>query len=146
MRFQVPQFIDVEDKIFGPFSFKQFVYLVGGAGIAYVFYRLLPLFIAILFIVPILGLAGALAFYQVNGKPFIHTLEAAFHYLNKKKLYLWQKSERKNTAESKQKKEVMTERLYNPITVPRLSESRLKDMSWSIEIESETSADRTNTN
>ncbi|MEX0933170.1 MAG: PrgI family protein [Candidatus Paceibacterota bacterium] len=146
MRFQVPQFIEIEDKIFGPLSFKQFIYLVGGAGIAYALYRLLPLFIAILFIAPILGLAGALAFYQVNGKPFIHTLEAAFHYLNKKKLYLWQKSERKNTTESKTKKEATAERAYNPITVPRLSESRLKDMSWSLEVERETSTNKTDTN
>ncbi len=33
MRFEVPQFIDVEDKIFGPFTFKQFLYLAGGAGL-----------------------------------------------------------------------------------------------------------------
>lgn len=146
MRFQVPQFIEVEDKIFGPFSFKQFIYLVGGVGIAYVLYRLLPLFIAILFIVPILGLAGALAFYQVNGKPFIHTLEAAFHYLNKKKLYLWQKSERKNITNPDTKKKAATERPYNPITVPRLSESKLKDMSWSLEVESNLEKDKTNSN
>lgn len=146
MRFQVPQFIEVEDKIFGPFSFKQFIYLVGGVGIAYVLYRLLPLFIAILFIAPILGLAGALAFYQVNGKPFIHTLEAAFHYLNKKKLYLWQKSEPKNTRGSDAKKRADVERPYNPITVPRLSESKLKDMSWSLEVESEAGTNKNNTN
>jgi len=143
MRFQVPQFIEIEDKIFGPFSFKQFVYLVGGVGIAYVLYRLLPLYIAILFMVPILGLAGALAFYQVNGKPFIHTLEAAFHYLNKKKLYLWQKSKPKNATESKTKK-ALAEHPYNPITVPRLSESRLKDMSWSLEVERGIGVDKKN--
>ena len=143
MRFQVPQFIEVEDKIFGPFSFKQFIYLVGGAGIAYALYRLLPLFIAILFIVPILGLAGALAFYQMNGKPFIHTLEAGFHYLNKKKLYLWQKSKPEDTTSSNTKNKT-AERPYNPITVPRLSESKLKDMSWSLEVENERRTDKTN--
>jgi len=42
MRFKVPQFIDIEDKIFGPFSFKQFVYLAGGAGLCYIFFKTLP--------------------------------------------------------------------------------------------------------
>lgn len=133
MRFQVPQFIEVEDKIFGPFSFKQFVYLIGGAGISYVLYRVFPLFIALLFILPILGLAGALAFYQMNGKPFIHTLEAAFHFLKKNKLYLWQKSAPSKAA-PKPTSDKVTKGAYNPITVPRLSESRLKDMSWSLEV------------
>ena len=30
MQYQVPQFIEVEDKIFGPLTFKQLVYVVGG--------------------------------------------------------------------------------------------------------------------
>lgn len=134
MRFQVPQFIDVEDKIFGPLSFKQFVYLIGGAGISYLIYRALPLFIAIIFILPILGLAGALAFYKINGKPFIHTLEAALHFLKNEKLYLWEKREPENIVATKHETKKEVDRAYNPITVPRLSESKLKDMSWSLEI------------
>lgn len=135
MRFQVPQFIEIEDKIFGPLSFKQFVYVIGGVGISYLLYRLLPFFVAILLIAPVLGLALALAFYQFNNKPFIHTLEAAFKFLTKNKLYLWKKS---GPKESKATEGVSlsseTDSPYNPITVPRLSESRLKDMSWGLEV------------
>ncbi|TSC61742.1 MAG: SsrA-binding protein, partial [Parcubacteria group bacterium Athens0416_74] len=32
MQFQVPQFIEVEDKIVGPLTFKQFVFIAGGLG------------------------------------------------------------------------------------------------------------------
>jgi len=144
MRFQVPQFIEIEDKIFGPLSFKQFVYILGGVGIAYVLYRLLPLFIAIFFIIPVLALAGALAFYQINGKPFIHTLEAAFHFLKKKKLYLWQKSKEEKPSAPRTAVNKETERAYNPITVPRLSESKLKDLSWSLEVENKVKDKREN--
>jgi len=35
MRFEVPQFIDVEDKLFGPLTFTQFVYLAGSGGISF---------------------------------------------------------------------------------------------------------------
>lgn len=35
MQFQVPQFIEVEDKIFGPLTFKQFVYIAGGVALMY---------------------------------------------------------------------------------------------------------------
>ncbi len=95
MRFKVPQFIDVEDKIFGPFTFKQFIYLIGGAGICFILYKALPLVIAFLFIIPVAGLAAALTFYQVNGKPFIFILESSVKYFFQNKLYLWKKVPKK---------------------------------------------------
>ena len=47
MRFQVPQFIEVEDKIFGPLTLKQFIYVFGGGGLCFVFYTFLPLILAV---------------------------------------------------------------------------------------------------
>ncbi|NCT02072.1 PrgI family protein, partial [Candidatus Parcubacteria bacterium] len=38
MRFEVPQFIEVEDKIFGPLTWRQFLYLSGGLGMAVVIF------------------------------------------------------------------------------------------------------------
>ena len=99
MQFKVPQFLDIEDKIFGPFTFKQFIYLTGGAGLCFVLYRLLGFFLGI---VPMLGVAGftlALTFYRPNNKPFIHMLEASFNYLVQSKLYIWKR--RKNTKNTK---------------------------------------------
>ena len=82
MQYQVPQFIDVEDKIFGPFTFKQFIYMVGGVGLSYVIYRFTPsLFISAVPIALVLALSAALAFYRVNNRPFINVLESAFHYI-----------------------------------------------------------------
>jgi len=46
MQFQVPQFIEVEDKIIGPLTFKQFVFVGGGFGMAYVLWRVLPILLA----------------------------------------------------------------------------------------------------
>ena len=34
MRFQLPQFIETETKLVGPFTLKQFIYLAGGASVA----------------------------------------------------------------------------------------------------------------
>jgi hypothetical protein len=88
MQFQVPQFIEVEDKIFGPFSFKQFVYLAGGAGLAFVLYKLLPLWIALVPGLLIIGLALLLTFYRPNGKPFIDMMQSWFRYIGGSKLYV----------------------------------------------------------
>jgi hypothetical protein len=129
MRFQTPQFIDVEDKIFGPLTFKQFVYLVGGAGLIFIFWKLLPLFVAVILIVPAAIFAGALAFYKVNNKPFINVLQAGFSYFSGPKLYIWKKSPPKISSS----KEVSAP--VAPEYVPKLSDSKLKDISWSLGIE-----------
>jgi len=71
MRYEVPQFIEIEDKIVGPLTWKQFVFLAGGAGGAVLLWLSLPPLIAIFLIVPIAVLALALAFYKYNQRPFI---------------------------------------------------------------------------
>ena len=71
MQYQTPQFIDVEDKIFGPLTVRQFVYLAGGAGLSFILFQLLPFLIAIILIGGVAALSLALAFYKINNKPFI---------------------------------------------------------------------------
>ncbi|MDQ5901749.1 MAG: hypothetical protein QG580_464 [Patescibacteria group bacterium] len=131
MRFQVPQFIDIEDKIFGPFTFKQFIYLLGGAGGAYVFYRLLPIIIAIPLIIAVIGLALALTFLKINGRPFPEILQSWFSYFFKSKLFIWKQAP-KNQENKKvnQEKEVKEEKIY----IPKLTEGKLKDISWSLDV------------
>lgn len=128
MQFRVPQFIDVEDKIFGPFTFKQFIYLAGGAGICYVLWQTMPTFIAILLILPVAALALALAFYKVNGKPFIQVMEAYFSYIGQSKLYLW----KRDRVRKVEKRETIEEKITTP--APKLSGSKLKDIAWSLDV------------
>ena len=93
MRFQVPQFIEVESKIFGPLSLKQFIYLAGGAGLIFIFKTFLPLWLAFILALPVGGFAVALAFYKVNNQPFIKIVENAFKHFAGTKLYIWKKIE-----------------------------------------------------
>src|SRR5436305_166167 len=95
MRYQVPQFIDIEDKIIGPLTIKQFVYLAGGAGMAFIVYSFLPLLLALPIVGVVILLSLALAFYKINNKPFIDFLEAAFIFYTKQNLYIWKKEQKK---------------------------------------------------
>lgn len=127
MQFKVPQFIDIEDKLFGPFTFKQFAYLAGGGGMIFVAYKFLPIYVSIFIILPLALLTVLLTFYKINGKPFIYYLQASITYATQSKLYIWQQKIAKGPKEIK---EVLTK---NPI-VPTLSESKLKDLAWSLDI------------
>jgi hypothetical protein len=129
MRFQVPQFIDVEDKIFGPLSLKQFIYVAGGGGMSFLLYRFLNFYLAVLCIVPVMAFATAMAFYKINEKPLIFTIEAAFRYFFSTKLYIWKKQEKK--VIKKAEESVEEESL---LVVPKLSDSKLKDLTWSLDI------------
>ncbi len=130
MQFQVPQFIEVEDKIFGPLTFRQFVYLGGGAGLSYMVFRLLNFYVAIPIILGIASFALALAFYQFNGRPFIIAMENAFFFLIHPRLYLWN-NERKPLVH---KAVTPTTTNVSEIYVPKLSENRLHELAWSLDI------------
>ena len=93
MRFEVPQFIEVEDKIFGPLSWRQFLYLGGGVGAAVATFLMLPFILFAILGIPIALLAGALAFYPVNNRPFSFFLEAIINYITQERLYLWRKKD-----------------------------------------------------
>lgn len=129
MRFEVPQFIDVEDKIFGPLTFRQFAYLVGGAGLCYIAYKMLPIYIAFVIILPLAAFSVALAFVKVNEKPFIDTVEAAFNYFMRGKLYLW----KKDTTQKKIEPTQLAEK-KEAVFIPTLSESKLHDISWGLDV------------
>ena len=128
MQYQVPQFIEIEDKIFGPLTFKQFVYVAGGAGMCFVAYRFIPMPFSMLVVLPLGGFSVALAFYKINNRPFIDAVESAVRFFLGNKLYLWQKRDKPKTQEE------IAELPKGAIYVPKLSESRLKELTWSLDI------------
>jgi hypothetical protein len=129
MQFKVPQFIDVEDKLFGPFTFRQFAYLAGGGGIIFVLYKLLPLIVAIIPIIFIALLTGLLVFYKINNKPFIYYLQAGINYLIGNKLYVWK--QRLVKHDQKNEDEALPQRTS---VLPVASSNSLKDISWNLDV------------
>jgi hypothetical protein len=136
MQFKVPQFLEIEDKIFGPFTFKEFVYLVGGAGLCYMLFKLLGIWLGAIPILAVAGLSAALTFYHPNGKPFLNMIEAGIKYVLQDKLYIWKRHTIK--VKKEQQKEMGTaaeikEETMNQNGV-RLSGSRLRDLAWSLDV------------
>lgn len=129
MRYQVPQFIEFESKIIGPFSIRQFSYMLGGTGGTYLIYRALGIFPGILLIAPLLIVSFCLAFVTWNGRKFIDVTASAFAYAFGAKLYIWKKIDKPVTAEEAQKTSVA-----DAFVAPSLSQSKLKDLAWSLDV------------
>ncbi|PJE59811.1 MAG: hypothetical protein COU85_01740 [Candidatus Portnoybacteria bacterium CG10_big_fil_rev_8_21_14_0_10_44_7] len=89
MQFSVPQFIEIEDKIIGPFTLKQFFYLAGGGVLVALLWYFLKFWLFILLALPVAGLAVALSFVKINGRPFLNFLGSMFGYFAKPKVYVW---------------------------------------------------------
>ena len=129
MQYQVPQFVEVEDKIFGPLTGTQFIYVVGGVGFAVMMWLILPFWLAIILGAPVAGLGLALAFYKINDRPLIVFIEAGVNYLLKSKLYVWKKKPTPPPAET------VTDRENDPAKyVPAATANKLKDLAWSLDV------------
>lgn len=91
MQFNVPQFIDKEDKIVGPFTAKQLGWLAGAAAVMFILWAFLDMTAFIIASVPVIGIFGAFAFYHPNGQPFISFISSTIRFASRPKIYMWKR-------------------------------------------------------
>jgi len=135
MEYQVPQFIEVENKIVGPLTLRQFIYIAGGGGFCIIFFAYLPIIVAILFSLPVIALAAALAFYRINGKPFIEVLEAGVQYYTGAKLLLWKHEDMKPKEKSAAVAAAAEAAQSASRNAPRLTRGKLAELAWSLDVQ-----------
>ena len=91
MRFQLPQFIETETKIVGPFTLQQFLWIAGGAAFVFLLYMLVKGVLFFIFAVPIAGIFLAFAFLKIDGVPLIVYASYSLSYFTNPKQYIFQK-------------------------------------------------------
>ena len=93
MKFQVPQFIETETKLIGPFTLKQFLWLASGGGIIFLFFMVLNRFVFFVLAVPIGALSISLAFVRINEAPLINYILYSIMYFLNPKQFTFKKEE-----------------------------------------------------
>lgn len=91
MRYTVPQFIDVEDKILGPITVRQFLILLVTGGVMFILYALLDFAAFLVFGLMTFALGGVIAFMRINGQPFHFFLLNLTQTFSKPRLRIWDK-------------------------------------------------------
>lgn len=91
-QFVVPQFIEVEDKIFGPITIRQFLILLVAGLTIFAAYRLADFALFITVAVLVGGLALVFAFAKVNGQNFHYFLLNILQTIRKPSLRIWNKA------------------------------------------------------
>lgn len=137
MQFRMPQFLDIEDKVVGPFTFKQFLYLLGAIAFAYIFWKLVSFKILAVFLIFIFsGTFLALAFVKIHTRPFADVLESAYKFLIGNKIYIWQKENRENDFDSIEtlRQKALLKREVGKKVEKKITEEKLKELATKLDI------------
>lgn len=128
-QFVVPQFLDVESKIIGPITGRQFVILLVTILLDALVYRIfLSIVPVLLFAIPITLLGVIFAFAKVNGQPFHYILLNMIQTLRKPMVRVWDK--RVTDAEIRERlREPEKEEVEMIPTKPRMETSKLSELS-----------------
>ncbi|MFZ2882506.1 MAG: PrgI family protein, partial [Candidatus Moraniibacteriota bacterium] len=89
MIFNIPQFIDIEDKLVGPLTAKQLGWLAIGGVILLIAYSTLDKATFFLSAAIIAVIFGALAFYRPYNQPLIKLVSSSILFIKRPKLYVW---------------------------------------------------------
>lgn len=129
-QFVVPQFLDVEPKILGPITLRQFLIMVGVIVAEFLVYRIFLSLIPMIAVgVPIAAFGAAFAFGKVNGQPLHYIVLNLLQYIKKPARRVWDKTLSDSDLQVYLKKEVKEkppERFKKaPLETSRLAELTL---------------------
>lgn len=133
MQFRVPQFIDMEDKVIGPLTLKQFGYIVGAGGLSFIIWTFVPHFLAVFIIIPVAGLFLALAFVKYNNRSFADFLESAFTYYTGSKIYTWKQPTPESSTHEEKIDKIVTDTTKQMI-ISKTSRDRIHDLSLGLDV------------
>lgn len=88
-QFTVPQFIDVEDKIIGPVTARQFIILLVAAIIIAISYKIFDFALFVTFSIIVFIIAVTLGFVKINGRPFHFFLLNAVQTIRRPSIRVW---------------------------------------------------------
>jgi len=88
-QFTVPQFIDVESKIIGPITTRQFLILLAAAIIIAASFKLFDFSLFITISVVVFALAATFSFVKINGRPFHYFVLNATQTLRRPRIRVW---------------------------------------------------------
>ncbi len=134
-QFLVPQFIDVESKILGPITVRQFVIMIILMGLGFIYYKTLDFAGFLLAAIFSLVIGAAFGFLKVNGAPFHNFLLNVMQTLMRPSLRIWSKDTSLRSKSNKEKNDQTDGDMINtikvvkptarPVTTTRLAELSL---------------------
>lgn len=131
MQYQVPQGIDLEDKIIGPLTLIQFLYLLIGGVIIYLLF--LATHGSLIFWVlglPIGIVSLSMAFLKIQDQPLTYFIKAAVGFLSRPRIRLWQREGISRRIVQAPVKKIALEK---PAPKRRIEKSELEKLAYTLD-------------
>jgi hypothetical protein len=135
MLYKVPQKIDLEDKVIGPLTFRQFLYLLAGIVPAYIIAKVLETYaglniiIGVLLMFPLWLPALLLAFGKFQEQNLDQVIMSMLGFISMPKTLIWDKKYQPAKVLIKEPK-----KMHAVYSRPKTLESRLQNLSESLSI------------
>lgn len=128
-QFVVPQFIDVEDKILGPITTRQFSLILVAVLLMFIAYQLAQFWLFLIEAIVVAIIFGVIAFVRINGMPFHFFLLNLVQTGKRAKLRVWDKTLSDSDLRAFVTKEKVQKESAPTIVVKNVSTNRLSKLS-----------------
>ena len=108
-QFVSPQFIDVEDRIIGPITTRQFVMMVIGGIVIFASWKILDSAYAVVVSFIVACAIVVFGFIKINGRNFGDFISSMFEALRRPRLRVWYKYVSRSEVTKEQKKDTSDE-------------------------------------
>ena len=130
MQYAVPQFVEVEDKVIGPLTVRQFLIMLAGGGLTLLAWKLADMTLFVLLALIFMGGSFALAFVKINGQPLPRYGLNAYKYFTKPKILLWAHDPKLVRVKATEKVKIARPKIEEAVpSKERLPRSRLQDLA-----------------
>lgn len=105
MQAKVPKFLDIEDRVIGPLTLRQFIVLAAGAAFIGIFNFFIEFFPLLLLVAGAIGgTATAIAFVRINQRSFIDFAFSVFGFYFGPRQFVWRRIPKKVRIQRKKGK------------------------------------------
>ncbi|MCK5412820.1 MAG: PrgI family protein [Candidatus Pacebacteria bacterium] len=125
MQYSVPQFLNIEDKIVGPFTGKQVLFLIMGFGvllISFTFFNMAFFAIIAILVIPI---TLAFAFWKPKGMTVSRLITNMINFHTTSHLYVWRREPNLRMYKMTQRKVAK-----DSIGEKKVSKRRIRELAW----------------
>lgn len=129
MQFVVPQFIEVESKVIGPISIRQFIILLSGAAVLYIEFELFSFWVFGIIGLFTTAIVGVFAFAKVNSQPFHIFALSAIQTFRRPKLSIWNRDVTTHVVTKVSRKDRKDKKDEPFVPKPEVSDSHLAELS-----------------
>ena len=128
-QFTIPQFIDVEDKIIGPITVRQFIIMLAGFLLMAASYKLFDFSLFLVVAIVTFVITAVFSFIKINGRPFHFFVLNIVQTVKRPKIRIWINGKKQNEENYQINEKEITKKVFKPEEKIEPSLSRLTELS-----------------